>query len=95
MKVRDSKKYRHKGLRTTHVNTVMGEIKFKRAMYEVKEEGITKTVYLLDEKLKKLEKYLSKDLERYQDVLEVPEAPEGIEYKFMKEIAKIKSFSEI
>ena len=30
----------------------MGEIKFKRAMYEVKEEGITKTVYLLDEKLK-------------------------------------------
>ena len=52
MKARDSKKYRHKGLRTTHVNTVMGEIKFKRAMYEVKEEGITKTVYLLDEKLK-------------------------------------------
>ena len=30
MKSRDSKKYRHKGLRTTHVNTVMGEIKFKR-----------------------------------------------------------------
>ena len=52
MKFRDSKKYRHKGLRTTHVNTVMGEIKFKRAMYEIKEDGVTKTVYLLDEKLK-------------------------------------------
>lgn len=52
MNERDSKKYRHKGLRTTHVNTVMGEVKFRRAMYEIKEEGVTKTVYLLDEKLK-------------------------------------------
>ena len=52
MKARDSKKYRHKGLRITHVNTVMGEIKFKRAMYEIKEDGVTKIVYLLDEKLK-------------------------------------------
>ena len=51
MKARDTKKYRHKGLRTTHVNTIMGEIKFKRAIYEIKENGITKTVYLLDEKL--------------------------------------------
>ena len=52
MKARDSKKYRHKGLRTTHVNTVIGEIKFKRAMYEINEDGVKKTVYLLDEKLK-------------------------------------------
>ena len=52
MNARDSKKYRHKGLRTTHVNTIMGEIKFKRAIYEIKKEGVTKTVYLLDEKLK-------------------------------------------
>ena len=52
MNTRDSKKYRHKGLRTTHVNTVMGEVKFKRAMYEINEDGVTKTVYLLDEKLK-------------------------------------------
>ncbi len=51
MNVRDTKKYRHKGLRETSVNTVMGEVKYKRVMYEVKEEGITKTVYLLDEKL--------------------------------------------
>lgn len=34
-------------------------------------------------KLNKLESYLSNDLERYQDVLEVPEAPEGIEYRNM------------
>ena len=52
MKIRDTKKYRHKGLRATHVNTIMGEIKYKRAMYEVNVDGVTKTVYLLDEKLK-------------------------------------------
>ena len=52
MNARDTKKYRHKGLRTTHVNTVIGEIKFKRAMYEINEDGVKKTVYLLDEKLK-------------------------------------------
>ena len=51
MNARDSKKYRHKGLRTTHVNTVMGEVKYRCAMYEIEENCITKTVYLLDEKL--------------------------------------------
>ena len=51
MNNRDKKKYRHKGLRETSVNTVMGEVKYKRVMYEVSEEGITKTVYLLDEVL--------------------------------------------
>lgn len=51
MESRNKKKYRHKGLRETSVNTVMGEVKYKRVMYEVQEEGITKTVYLLDEKL--------------------------------------------
>ena len=30
----------------------MGEIKYKRAMYEIREEEINKRVYLLDEKLK-------------------------------------------
>lgn len=52
MDARDKKKYRHKGLRETSVNTVMGEIKYKRVMYEVQEDGIKKTIYLLDEKLK-------------------------------------------
>ena len=52
MKARDTKKYRNKGLRTTHVNTIMGEVKYRRTMYEVTEDGVTKTVYLLDEKMK-------------------------------------------
>lgn len=51
MDTRDKKKYRHKGLRETSVNMVMGEIKYKRAMYEILEDGVRKTVYLLDEKL--------------------------------------------
>lgn len=51
MESRDKKKYRHKGLRETSVNTVMGEVKYKRVMYEICEGGVTKTVYLLDEVL--------------------------------------------
>ena len=51
MNNRDKKKYRHKGLRETSVNTVMGEVKYKRVMYEICEDGVTKTVYLLDEVL--------------------------------------------
>lgn len=51
MKTRDTKKYRHKGLRKTTIKTVMGEVEYVRAMYEVEEEGIKKRVYLLDEKL--------------------------------------------
>lgn len=50
MQVRD-KKYRHKGIRETSVNTIMGEVKFRRVMYEVNEDRVKKTVYLLDEKL--------------------------------------------
>lgn len=33
MEDRDKKKYRHKGLRETSVNTVMGEIKYKKIAY--------------------------------------------------------------
>ena len=39
--------------------------------------------YQAVKKLNKLESYLSGDLERYQDIIEVPEAPEGIEYRNM------------
>ena len=39
--------------------------------------------YQAVKKLNKLESYLSSDLERYQDIVEVPEAPEGIEYRNM------------
>ena len=51
MKTRDTKKYRHKGLRKNTIKTVMGEVEYVRAMYEIEEEGIKKRVYLLDEKL--------------------------------------------
>ena len=51
MKARDTKKYRHKGLRKNTIKTVMGEVEYVRAMYEVEEAGIKKRVYLLDEKL--------------------------------------------
>ena len=39
--------------------------------------------YQAVKKLNKLESYLSSDLERYQDIVEIPEAPEGIEYRNM------------
>lgn len=51
MKARDKKKYRHKGLRKNTIKTIMGEIEYQRAMYEIEENGIHKMVYLLDEKL--------------------------------------------
>lgn len=51
MNARDSKKYRHKGLRRNTIKTIMGEVEYRRVMYEVEEAGIKKTVYLLDEKL--------------------------------------------
>ena len=52
MKARDSKKYRHKGLRKNTIKTIMGEVEYRRAMYEIEEAGIKKRVYLLDEKLR-------------------------------------------
>ena len=51
MNVRDTKKYRHKGLRGNTIKTIMGEVEYRRVMYEMEENGIKKTVYLLDEKL--------------------------------------------
>ena len=51
MNARDTRKYRHKGLRGNTIKTIMGEVEYRRAMYEMEENGIKKTVYLLDEKL--------------------------------------------
>ena len=51
MKARDKKKYRHKGLRRNTIKTIMGEVEYYRAMYEIEENGIKKTIYLLDEKM--------------------------------------------
>ena len=51
MNTRDTKKYRHKGLRRNTIKTIMGEVEYRRVMYEMEENSIKKTVYLLDEKL--------------------------------------------
>lgn len=39
--------------------------------------------YKAVKKLNTLQSYLSSELERYQDIVEVPEAPEGVEYRNM------------
>jgi hypothetical protein len=50
---RDRKRYRHKGTRTTTLKTLMGEVPFKRTVYETKlENGEKAYVYLLDQVLK-------------------------------------------
>ena len=49
---RDEKKYKSKGFEGTSVHTIMGNVPYKRRRYKVTEECVTKTVYLLDEKLK-------------------------------------------
>ncbi len=49
---RDKKMYRHKGKRKAVIKTVMGEVEYERAVYEVKDESsVKKFVYLLDEEL--------------------------------------------
>ena len=50
---RDKKKFRHKGLPGTSLKTLMGDVSYKRAVYETTLEGGEKAcVYLLDEALK-------------------------------------------
>lgn len=52
METRERKAYRHKGLRTTTIKTLFGEVTYRRAVYETKDEdGLTHCVYLLDEAL--------------------------------------------
>ena len=53
MKSRDKAIYRHKGHRKTCIKTLMGEVEFSRAVYEViGDENSKKFIYLLDETLK-------------------------------------------
>lgn len=53
MKERDKKKYRNKGLKTTTIKTIMGEIEYNRRIYEYKtEDNKNAYKYLLDEYLK-------------------------------------------
>ena len=52
METRDRKAYRHKGQRQTTIKTVFGEVTYKRAVYETRDEyGTKRYVYLLDETL--------------------------------------------
>ncbi len=51
---RDRTRYRHKGQRKTVIKTVMGEVEYQRAMYEVRGTNSGKRfVYLLDEAMGK------------------------------------------
>ena len=44
MNTRDTKKYRHKGLRGNTIKTIMGEVEYRRVMYEIEENGIKKMI---------------------------------------------------
>lgn len=50
MKTRDKKVYRHIGHRKTCLKTLMGEVEYSRAIYEVMDgSSERKFIYLLDE----------------------------------------------
>lgn len=52
MATRETGKYRHKGIRKTHVHTMMGTVEYDRRIYEsINDEGKKQYVYLLDEYL--------------------------------------------
>ena len=47
---RDKSAYRHKGTRKTVIKTIMGEVEYSRAVYEVlADDGTKRYIYLLDE----------------------------------------------
>ncbi|NLJ41648.1 MAG: hypothetical protein GX352_08585 [Clostridiales bacterium] len=52
MATRDTNKYRHKGIKDTHINTVMGTIHYGRRIYKCQDgDGKEKYIYLLDQYL--------------------------------------------
>lgn len=52
MESRNKSEYRHKGLKTTSIKTVLGTVEFRRAIYECfNNEGKSQFVYLLDKYL--------------------------------------------
>ena len=48
---RDKKIFRHRGLKSDSIKTVMGVVEYKRTIYEYEEDKKKKFVYLLDEQL--------------------------------------------
>ena len=49
---RDKKMFRHRGLKTDSIKTVLGVVEYKRTIYEYEENKQKRFVYLLDENLK-------------------------------------------
>lgn len=49
---RNKKKFRHRGLKSDSIKTVMGVVEFKKTIYEYKEDEQNKFIFLLDENLK-------------------------------------------
>ena len=53
MNNRDKSRYRHKGIKKTYIQTVMGTVEYSRRIYqETREDGKLQHVFLLDEYLK-------------------------------------------
>ncbi len=52
MKLRDKKKFRHKGYKQNCIKTIMGEVQYQRAIYLVEENNEKKYVFLVDEDMK-------------------------------------------
>lgn len=53
MNTRDKEAYRNKGLKTTTIKTVYGEVTYQRRIYEAaREDGLKEYVFLLDEQLR-------------------------------------------
>lgn len=50
-KRRDKKKYRHKGYKSDCIKTVMGEVVYRRAIYEVNDDGNKSYVFLLNQEV--------------------------------------------
>lgn len=49
---RDKKNFRHRGLKTDSLKTVMGVVEYRRTIYEYNEDGKNKFISLLDKNLK-------------------------------------------
>ena len=97
MKARDTKKYRHKGLRKNTIKTVMGEVEYVRAMYEVEEAGNTnEDVMLMLDDMPSTTYYRNrkKAIRLYATMLWAFTRPEKIQNK-MEEINWKKSGSKV
>ena len=49
--IKGDKRFDNRGFKKTTIHTIMGDIQYKRRLYKVTEKGISKYVFLLDEKL--------------------------------------------